>query len=118
MVFVGYSPQALASVPGSRWVSAFGTGPGQQVFSAFFRYAFATGVVAVLIPVLILIGTATRLAAARREERFASLRLVGATQGDISVFAAVDSVISALLGTVAGIVRVSPGRGPRWRGPR
>ena len=104
VIFVGYSPPALAAVPGTRWVTAFSAGPGEQVFSAFFRYAFATGVIAVLIPVLILIGTATRLAAARREERFASLRLVGATQGDISVFAAVDSVISALLGTVAGIV--------------
>jgi hypothetical protein len=73
------------------------------VFTPFFRYAFATGVLAVLFPVLILISTATRLAAARREERFAALRLVGATRGDISVIASVDSVVSALLGTIVGI---------------
>ena len=58
---------------------------------------------AVLFPVLILIGTATRLAAARREERFAALRLVGATPRDVSVIASVDSVVSALSGTVLGI---------------
>ena len=34
---------------------------------------------ALLFPVLIFIGTATRLAAARREQRFAAMRLVGAT---------------------------------------
>ena len=58
---------------------------------------------AVLFPVLILIGTATRLAAARREERFAALRLVGATPRDVSVIASVDSVVSALSGAVLGI---------------
>jgi hypothetical protein len=73
------------------------------VFTPFFRYAFGVGVLAVLFPVLILIGTATRLAAARREERFAALRLVGATSRDISVVAAVDSVISALAGVILGI---------------
>ena len=36
---------------------------------------------AFLFPILILVGTATRLAAARREERYAALRLVGATIG-------------------------------------
>ena len=33
---------------------------------------------ALLMPVLIFIGTATRLSAARREQRFAAMRLVGA----------------------------------------
>jgi hypothetical protein len=101
-IYIGYNPQALAKVPGTRWVTAIGTAPGPEVFTPFFRYAFATGVLAVLFPVLILISTATRLAAARREERFAALRLVGATSGDISVIASVDSVASALLGTVTG----------------
>src|ERR1019366_4332467 len=102
-IYVGYNPPALAKVPGTRWVTSIGASPGPEVFTPFFRYAFATGVLAVLFPVLILISTATRLAAARREERFAALRLVGATPGDISVIASVDSVVSALLGTVVGI---------------
>jgi len=102
-IFVGYTPRALEQLPGSRLVNSMSNSPGPEVFTPFFRYAFATGVVAVLLPVLILISTATRLAAARREERFAALRLVGATMGDISVIASVDSVVSALLGTVAGI---------------
>ncbi|CAI7974175.1 hypothetical protein FRAHR75_120002 [Frankia sp. Hr75.2] len=47
--------------------------------------------VALLFPVLMFIGTATRLAAARREQRFAAMRLVGATPRQISVFSAVES---------------------------
>jgi FtsX-like permease family len=102
-IYVGYAPATLAKVPGTRWVTAIGTSPGPEVFTPFFRYAFATGVLAVLFPVLLLISTATRLAAARRETRFAALRLVGATPADISVIASVDSVVSALFGTVVGI---------------
>jgi cell division protein FtsX len=57
---------------------------------------------AVLLPVLIFIGTATRLSAARREERFAAMRLVGATRTQVSVLAAVESTAAALLGVAAG----------------
>jgi FtsX-like permease family protein len=102
VVYVGYEPAALAKVPGTQWVTAIGTSPGPEVFTAFFRYAFGVGVLAVLFPVLILISTATRLAAARREERFAALRLIGATPADVSVLASVDSVASALLGAIIG----------------
>ena len=102
-VYVGYPPSSLATVPGTGVVTAIQAGPGQEVFTPFFRYAFGVGVLAVLFPVLILIGTATRLAAARREERFAALRLVGATPRDVSVIASVDSVVSALAGAVLGI---------------
>lgn len=102
VIYLGYAPSSLAKVPGTRWATAISTAPGPEVFTPFFRYAFATGVLAVLLPVLILISTASRLAAARREQRFAALRLAGATAGDISMIAAVDSVVSALLGAVAG----------------
>jgi hypothetical protein len=102
-VYVGYRPATLAGVPGTQLVSAIGTAPGAEVFTPFFRYAFGVGVLAVLFPVLILIGTATRLAAARREERFAALRLAGATPRDVGVVASVDSVVSALAGTILGI---------------
>ncbi|HTX27196.1 MAG TPA: FtsX-like permease family protein [Streptosporangiaceae bacterium] len=103
VVYVGYAPSALARVPGTQWVTAIGNSKPPQVFTPYFRYAFGVGVLAVLFPVLILISTATRLAATRREERYAALRLVGATPRDVSVLASVDSVTSALLGAVVGI---------------
>ena len=57
---------------------------------------------AVLAPVLIFIATATRLSAARREERFAAMRLVGATRKQVSLLAAVESTVATLLGVAVG----------------
>ncbi|MEU4645007.1 FtsX-like permease family protein [Micromonospora sp. NPDC023814] len=57
---------------------------------------------ALLFPVLIFIGTATRLAATRREQRFAAMRLVGATPRQISLISAVESTLAAVAGTAAG----------------
>ncbi|MFJ6772807.1 FtsX-like permease family protein [Kitasatospora sp. NPDC091257] len=57
---------------------------------------------AMIFPVLIFIGTATRLSAATREQRFAAMRLVGATPRQIAVIAAVESTVAAVAGTVAG----------------
>ncbi len=57
---------------------------------------------AILAPVLIFIGTATRLSAARREERFAAMRLVGATRRQVSLLAATESTVAAVLGVTVG----------------
>ena len=57
---------------------------------------------AMLAPVLIFIATATRLSAARREQRFAAMRLVGATRKQVSLLAATESTAAAILGVAAG----------------
>ena len=62
----------------------------------------AVTALAILTPVLIFIGTATRLSAARREERFAAMRLAGATRRQVSLIAAIESTTAAVLGTAAG----------------
>jgi hypothetical protein len=59
-------------------------------------------ILALLFPVLTLTGTATRLAAARREQRFAAMRLAGATPRQVSVISAVESAVAAIAGTAAG----------------
>jgi hypothetical protein len=116
VIYIGYTPAALDAVPsipesnkggvvpGTQWVTSISTKPAAEVFTPFFRYAFGVGVLAVLFPMLVLISTATRLAADRREERFAALRLVGATPADIRVIASIESVVSAACGAVLGIV--------------
>jgi ABC-type antimicrobial peptide transport system permease subunit len=103
VIFVGYQPAKLAALPGTDRVEHIATAPARNIWSPFFRYAFAVGFVAFVFPVLILIGTATRLAASRREERYAALRLVGATPRQVSVIASVDAVLGALIGTLLGI---------------
>jgi FtsX-like permease family len=103
-VYAGYQPSALTHVLNTRLVTAIQASPGPQLWTPFFRNLFLAGVLAVLFPILILIGTATRLAAARREERLAALRLAGATPRDVAALASVESVLSALAGTLLGIV--------------
>jgi len=55
-----------------------------------------------IFPVLIFIGAATRLSAARREQRFAAMRLAGAAPRQVSVISAVESTAAAVAGTAAG----------------
>ena len=86
-IYIGHTPAQANAIPGTTWVTSISSAPAQEVFSPFFRYAFGVGVLAVLFPLLVLISTATRLAADRREERFAALRLVGGTPGDIRIVA-------------------------------
>jgi hypothetical protein len=57
---------------------------------------------AILAPVLIFIATATRLSAARREERFAAMRLAGATRKQVSLIAATESTVAGIAGVAAG----------------
>jgi hypothetical protein len=52
--------------------------------------------------VLIFIATATRLSAARREQRFAAMRLVGATRRQVSLLAATESTVAGVAGVAAG----------------
>jgi len=103
-VYIGYSPTALNATGGTTWVTSIATAPAAEVFTPFFRYAFGIGVLAVIFPMLVLISTATRLAASRREERFAALRLVGGTPADIRMIAAVEAAVSAFFGAILGVV--------------
>jgi FtsX-like permease family protein len=57
---------------------------------------------ALLFPVLVFISTATRLSAARREQRFAAMRLAGATPRQVSLVAAIEAAAAAAAGTAAG----------------
>ncbi len=103
VVYVGDTRSALAGLPTTVKVDKINTAPGKQVWSHYFRDAFVVGALAFLFPILILIGTATKLASARREERYASLRLVGATVGDINAIATAEAVITAVLGALLGV---------------
>jgi len=103
-IYIGHTPAQLDQIPGTAWVTSINSAPDHEVFSPFFRYAFGIGVLAVVFPILVLIATSTRLAADRREERFAALRLVGGTPGDIRIVATIEAMISAFLGAALGTV--------------
>ena len=74
-------------------------GSGPAALTSIF---FLVVALAMLTPLLIFIATATRLSAARREQRFAAMRLVGARPRQISVIAAVESTVASAAGVAAG----------------
>jgi hypothetical protein len=104
-------PDAIAvttiatAMPGGGVVNRKGLGiqpPDGGVSASGVDLIFSVVALALLTPLLIFIGTATRLSAARREQRFAAMRLVGARPRQISVIAAVESTVAAAAGVAAG----------------
>ncbi|GAA1897272.1 FtsX-like permease family protein [Asanoa iriomotensis] len=109
LVVVGQSPETLATQPFAQQVTAvLTTDPAGcmrciiGLDNTMFTVSLSVIAAALIFPVLIFIGTATRLSAARREQRFAAMRLVGATPRQITVLATVESTVAAVAGTLLG----------------
>ncbi|MET9342433.1 FtsX-like permease family protein [Nonomuraea sp. NPDC003804] len=102
-IVVGRTPQQVAAMTGTRQVDAVATDPAADGSADVYRFGFGIAAIGLIVPLLVLVGTATRLAAARRETRFAAIRLVGATSRQVNVLAAVDAAVGALLGALAGV---------------
>ena len=109
IIVIGHTARQLSRVPGAAEVGAIQRTPAncyacQSTVGSgpVLQFILAGGAVALLLPVLILIATASRLSAARREERFAAMRLVGATPRQISVVSAVEAVVAAVAGVAVG----------------
>ena len=109
IIIIGHSARQLSQAPGAVEVGAIQRTPAscyncQSTVGSgpVLEFILVGGAVALLLPVLILIATASRLSAARREERFAAMRLVGATPRQISVVSAVEAVVAAVVGVAVG----------------
>jgi hypothetical protein len=120
VLIVGRTPAQLAATPDSVRVTSIATTvpadtrgvvnpaglpyspPNGQILPSTSDLILSVVALAMLAPVLIFIATATRLSAARREQRFAAMRLVGATRQQVSVLAAVESTVAAALGAALG----------------
>jgi hypothetical protein len=76
--------------------------PDEGTGASGIDFILAVVALALLTPLLIFIASATRLSAARREQRFAAMRLVGARPRQISVIAAMESMVAATAGVAAG----------------
>ncbi|MFI6133045.1 FtsX-like permease family protein [Micromonospora sp. NPDC051141] len=101
LILVGGTPDRVGALAGVREVTRL---DGNEAPLPETAIDLILGVVVggLLFPVLIFIGTATRLGAARREQRFAAMRLVGATPRQISVVAAVEATLAAAVGAAVG----------------
>ena len=109
IIVIGHTARQLSRAPGVVKVGAIQRTPAscyacQNTTGSgpVLQFILVGGAVALLLPVLIFIATASRLSAARREERFAAMRLVGATPRQVSVVSAVEAVVAAAAGVAAG----------------
>ncbi|WP_456504159.1 FtsX-like permease family protein [Arthrobacter sp. UYCu723] len=84
-------------------VSDFTTNP-YGGSAAAYSTVLSIGAIAVFFPVLLLISIATGLGAVQRRERFATLRLIGASPQVISRIAAVETAVPSLVGALLGVV--------------
>ncbi|MEV4836490.1 FtsX-like permease family protein [Nonomuraea sp. NPDC049486] len=103
VVVVGRTPGELAAMAGTVAVDAVATTPPADDTAALYEHGFGIAAIGLIFPLFVLVGTATRLASARREARFAAIRLAGATARQINVIASVDAALGALLGALAGV---------------
>jgi hypothetical protein len=109
IIVIGHTARQLSRAPGVVEVGGIQRTPSncyacQNTVGSgpVLQFILAGGAVALLLPVLILIATASRLSATRREERFAAMRLVGATPRQISAVSAVEAVVAAVAGVAVG----------------
>ncbi|WP_328382654.1 ABC transporter permease [Micromonospora zamorensis] len=110
LVIRGGTPDEVATLPLARQLTTVGDTPALPETTVNLILSVIAG--GLLFPLLIFVGTATRLNAARREQRFAAMRLVGATPKQISVVAAVEATTAAVVGTAVGFGLFYAFRGP------
>ncbi|MFJ6166803.1 FtsX-like permease family protein [Micromonospora orduensis] len=110
LAIVGGTPEQVGTLPNAKQVTSVGDTPALPETTVNLILGVIAG--GLLFPVLIFIGTATRLSAARREQRFAAMRLVGATPRQISTVAAVEAAAAAVAGTAVGFGLFYAFRGP------
>ncbi|MFF5296162.1 FtsX-like permease family protein [Paractinoplanes globisporus] len=106
---VGRTPQEVAGIIGATKITRIVSVSPQDCSGCYvgvgsdgITLILSVVAAALLFPLLMFIGTATRLAAARREQRFAAMRLVGATPRQITLIATVESTLAAAAGTLLG----------------
>ncbi len=76
---------------------------GSSYPSSAYAMIAIVGGIAVLFPVVVLISIVTKLGQATRTERFATIRLIGASPRLVAVLSGIEAVVPALAGAAAGL---------------
>ena len=101
VIVEGQSEHTMAEISGASVITSFVTsssdgGPDTSGTTGL-QIILAVLALVLLFPVLVFVGAAMRLSAARREQRFAAIRLAGATMRQVSVIATVEALVAACL---------------------
>ncbi|TCO48872.1 FtsX-like permease family protein [Actinocrispum wychmicini] len=99
VAMVGHDKAELPN--GMEW-SGF-TGAGRGYINKLLVILSQIGLVVLIAPCLVLVASAARLTAARRERRLAALRLAGATPQQVVSMTAAETAIASVVGAVLGV---------------
>ncbi|WP_247046597.1 FtsX-like permease family protein [Arthrobacter rhizosphaerae] len=103
VVITGVTEEEVRLGGRAAMVSGFTTNPyGGSAVS--YITVIIIGAIAVFFPVLLLIGIVTGLGAAQRRERFATLRLIGASPRVVGQVAAIETAVPSLFGAALGVL--------------
>jgi hypothetical protein len=98
-VLVGHTPDTMPANSYDLPKLASGEAKADELLSLLA----GVGVVVLLVPSLVLVASASRLTAARRERRLAALRLAGATPAQVTAMVGAETGIAALVGAGLGV---------------
>ncbi len=99
-VLVGHAPDTMPAGATERP----SLGSGTAAVDPLLALMSGVGVVVLLVPSLVLVASASRLTAARRERRLAALRLAGATPAQVTAMVAAETGLAAVAGALLGVV--------------
>jgi hypothetical protein len=99
VVLVGHTPDTMPTGAAERPT----LGSGQAEVDPLLALLSGVGVVVLLVPSLVLVASASRLTAARRERRLAALRLAGATPAQVTAMVAAETGLAAVGGALLGV---------------
>ncbi|GAB1515846.1 FtsX-like permease family protein [Actinophytocola sp. KF-1] len=103
VLLVGHTPETMPAT--AYEVTALASGEARP--DGLLSLLAGVGVVVLLVPSLVLVASASRLTAARRERRLAALRLAGATPAQVTAMVAAETGLAAVAGAVIGVA-ISP----------
>ena len=97
--------ESESTIDGTTYPHIYALSPGAKAanrYSGPITYLMFLGIVILLFPVLLFISIAVQLGSAQREQRYAAIRLVGATRSQVTRIIAVESLIAAIAGIGLG----------------
>lgn len=99
---IGHTPEELRRLGGAQVVNGIET---QSLdLTDFLRFTLVVAAILMLFPILIFMIMVARIAAARREQRLAAMRMVGATRMQTAAMAAAETGFGAVVGTAGGLL--------------
>ncbi len=100
IVVVGMTALEVEATGRAELITGFAGQPTSN--STVYKIVLGIGAVGLFFPVILFVSIVTRLGAAERQERFSTLRLLGASPRQVAVLAGAEMFVVSMLGSCVG----------------